>query len=341
MLNMKISDMMDHIQDDTVPVRVLEDVDTRRILDMTMDQIHTRPVRRRRRSFGSLAAACLTVFLLALPVSAEIYNGYISNLLAPLYGMAQSEIVDSIGVPLGASTTVGDYTLTADAVIGDRYNLAIVYSLTRTDGGDVDPWLRFDGTGDTWGFGSGGGSLSYKPSSDGKTLHIIQDWTSQHPPRLFLKRKASMVFTDLERWDPDRGQGTPVAQGEWALNFTIRYEDSTIKLPVRGRTVTDAGGREYQLKKVLLSPIGLHIDMEAPNPFYGGVIDNGPLFPDFRVSALLEDGTVVEFEDHNAGGSASDDRRTMDGDWGTMFKVPIPIEDIRALNICGTLIEVE
>lgn len=33
-----------------------------------------------------------------------------------------------------ASVTVNGYTLTADAVIGDRYNIANVYTLTRDDG---------------------------------------------------------------------------------------------------------------------------------------------------------------------------------------------------------------
>ena len=64
-----------------------------------------------------LAAACLAVIMLALPVSAEMINGYVSNLLAPLYGGAQTELVDKIGVPIGAETIVGDYKLTADAIV--------------------------------------------------------------------------------------------------------------------------------------------------------------------------------------------------------------------------------
>ena len=47
-----------------------------------------------------VVAAFLVVILLALPVSAELVNGYVSNLLAPLYGGAQTEIVDKIGVPI-------------------------------------------------------------------------------------------------------------------------------------------------------------------------------------------------------------------------------------------------
>ena len=44
-----------------------------------------------RRPMLRIAAAILAAVMLALPVSAEMVNGYISNLLAPLYGSAKTE----------------------------------------------------------------------------------------------------------------------------------------------------------------------------------------------------------------------------------------------------------
>ena len=122
--------------------------------DLIQDAL-TVPVRSRGRLLRNLVAACLMIFLFALPVSAELRTGYISNMLAPLYGGAQTELVDSVGVPINASTTVNGYTLSADAVIGDRYNLAIVYTLRREDGGQLPEGLRFDSTST---FLRGGGS---------------------------------------------------------------------------------------------------------------------------------------------------------------------------------------
>ena len=78
-------------------------------------------------------AACF-VLILSMALTAEATNGTVSNLLAPLFGGAQTEIVDKIGVPIGASTSVNGYTLTADAIIGDRYSVMIAYTLTRDDG---------------------------------------------------------------------------------------------------------------------------------------------------------------------------------------------------------------
>ena len=78
-------------------------------------------------------AACF-VLIVSAALTAEATNGTVSNLLAPLFGGAQTEIVDKIGVPIGASTSVNGYTLTADAIIGDRYSVLIAYTLTRDDG---------------------------------------------------------------------------------------------------------------------------------------------------------------------------------------------------------------
>ena len=52
--------------------------------------------------------ACF-VLILSMALTAEATNGTVSNLLAPLFGGAQTEIVDEIGVPIGASTSVNGY----------------------------------------------------------------------------------------------------------------------------------------------------------------------------------------------------------------------------------------
>lgn len=297
-----------------------------------------KPVRLRRPSFRSLIAACITLFIIALPVSAEMRTGYVSNLLAPFYGGAQTEIVDSIGVPVGASATVGDYTLSADAVIGDRYNIAIVYSLTRTDGGKIPEGACFDGFSDWKRGGGGGGYIEHKRSQDGKTLQVIQQWTSKN--RLFLfDRKFSVVFEDLVIWGED-GEKTLLAEGEWALSFTIRYEDTTVKLPVKNKKVAGGNGMVYEIERILLSPLGIHVDMTIPNPgtLGLGIMD---LATDLTVSILLSDGTEVKMESANKGYSGSEDSKTYSAYFGDMFPEPIPMEQIVGIRICDTVAPVE
>ena len=88
---------------------------------------------RRRLPRGLTAAACVALVLLAT-LTVEAQSGAVSSLLAPLFGGTRTEIVDHIGSPIGASVSADGYTITADAIIGDRYNLAVVYTLTRDDG---------------------------------------------------------------------------------------------------------------------------------------------------------------------------------------------------------------
>ena len=58
------------------------------------------------------------------------------EVFAPIFGgsAAQTEVIDKIGHPIGAGDTDNGVTITADAIIGDAYNAAIVYTIRRDDG---------------------------------------------------------------------------------------------------------------------------------------------------------------------------------------------------------------
>lgn len=292
--------------------------------------------RKRSPIYRKMAAACIALLLLALPVSAEMKNGYISNLLAPFYGGAQTEIVDSIGVPLDASVTVGDYTLTADAVIGDRYNLTIVYSLTRVDGKPLSEWTRFDGW-KSQGVRRNSGYLSHKLSEDGKTMHLMERLTGNQ--RLFLfKRDFQVDFTDLIIWDPEQAVGHPLQEGHWQLRFTIRYEDTTETVWRGKKAVTDHNGGVFTIRKIELSPVGMHIDLDYPAFYFEDV---GKGHEAFRVSLSLKDGTVITIEDFGMGGGGKSNGETWDYNFRTMFDTPIPRGDLKSLWICDTEFPIE
>jgi hypothetical protein len=83
----------------------------------------------------ALIAACLTAAL-AVTAGATGVLKSAAEAFAPIFGgsAAQTEIIDKIGYPVGASDTAGGVTITADAVLGDQYNAAIVFTITRDDG---------------------------------------------------------------------------------------------------------------------------------------------------------------------------------------------------------------
>lgn len=276
-----------------------------------------------------LAAAVLAVVLLAIPVRAEVINGYVSNLLAPLFGNAQTDIVDRIGKPIGAASTADGYTLTADAVIGDRYNVAIVYTLSRDDGQPIPEGTYFAqwNTDIIWG-GSGAGVLStVKNEDDPSKLHFVESWSRESP---LIGRYVSASFGNLVI-HKENGEDTPVAQGPWELNYTLRYEDTSVSIPVKGLKVTDADGDHYRMDEVIVSPVGLRINGVILEPQWRGE----PPFQDFTVAIQMKDGLILLLEDHSSGGHYAEGDKTADFRFNAMFEIPIELKNIEALLICG------
>ena len=306
--------------------------------DLVQDAETPQKTIRLRKTKRRLLTAVLAAVLLIGTASAELSSGTVSNLLAPLYGGAQTEIVDSIGIPVGASTTVEGYTLTADAVIGDRYNIAIVYTLTREDGEPMPEGVMFADQSNSVQRGSGGGSTSYERSEDGLSLRIVEDWTSSIG--FLFRRNANVVFENLEIYDKESDEWTVLVEGKWELNFTIRYKDATVKVPVDDLTVIGTEGYEYQIHEIFLSPLGIHMELTAPN-----TLDKedplSHLMPDFTVSVLLTDDTIVEMGYGNRGGGGDVSDETLDAHYGNTFKKPIPLDTIAGLIICDQTLPVE
>ncbi len=287
---------------------------------------------KKRQSFRwkPLVAAVLVIVLLAIPVSAEVVNGYVSNLLAPLFGGAQTEIVDKIGKPIGATVTADGYTLTADAVIGDQYNVAIVYTLSRDDGQPIPEGTHFAewDTDIIWG-ASGGGSLTQvKNEEDPSKLHFIESWSRESP---LIGRYVSAYFSNLEIYN-ENGEDIPIADGPWELKYTLRYEDTSVNIPVNALKVTDTNGKNYQINKISISNVGLRLEGVIFDPQWRGE----PPFGAFEVCVRTKDGTVTLLEDTNAGGGYSVGDKTAKFHFNAMFEIPFELKEIEALIICGT-----
>lgn len=275
-------------------------------------------------------AACFAL-VLSMALTAEATNGTVSNLLAPLFGGAQTEIVDKIGVPIDASTTVNGYTLTADAVIGDRYNVAIVYTFSRDDGQPIPEDVFFlDWHTDILKGGSGGGTLCpVRDQEDPGILHFVEIWNRRAP---LIGRLVTSSFSTLAIYNEGE-EYTILSEGTWELTYTLRYEDSSEKIWVRDFHIKDYGGKEYELNHILLSPVGIYLNMTLFDPdFTDGV------FRHFDVSLILNDGTEVLLEGGGGGRMAEGDKRT-EVSYSAMFDIPIPREDIKAIVICGTTYE--
>ena len=233
-------------------------------------------------------AACFAL-IISMALTAEATNGAVSNLLAPLFGGAQTEIVDKIGVPIGASASVNGYTLTMDAIIGDRYSVMVAYTLSRDDGQAIPENIDFSSKGFS---GSGYSTKILIDEDDPSIAHFHLRWHRNEP---IIGRIVTATFTDLVI---DNGEDDEViAEGTWQIKYTLRYPDSTEELPVKAFEVVDDGGHKYKVKEILLSPLGIHLDMVFYEPE-----SEGGIYKDFKMSLIMTDGTELPLEDGGGGG---------------------------------------
>lgn len=314
------------------------------ISESCIDEVDAALLRPRRRVIRHLIAACLSVLLLALPVGAEMRTGYISNLLMPLYGGAQTELVDSVGIPVNATATVNGYTLTANAVVGDRYNVGLTYTLRRDDGAALPEDLHFDFLENTIWRGGGGGWYNFKLSDDRTTLTVTQSISSNNPITSLLRRKVTVTFQDLVTGSRDDGTLKVIQEGSWELNFALRYEDTTTTIRPGDLVVHNTDGDQFTVHKIQLSPFGIHMKLTVPNAHYGLPLLTEPSpqeerekrYPkQFQLSLRLTDGTLLPIEG-GTGSGGSMDKPTHKGTYRAMFDQPIPLHTIAALVLCDT-----
>ena len=272
-------------------------------------------------------AACFAL-IISMALTAEATNGTVSNLLAPLFGGAQTEIVDKIGVPIGASASVNGYTLTADAIIGDRYSVMIAYTLSRDDGQPIPENIDFE---DRGMMASGYSTRIEIDEEDPSIARFHERWRLDVP---IIGRIVSPAFTNLII---DNGEeDTLLVEGVWELTFTFRYPDATERLPIKSFEVTDDGGNRYEVKKMMLSPVGIHLDLVFYNPHH-----EGGIFKDFTMSLIMSDGTEMSLPNGGGGGGWTMGDTQANISYYANFDIPIPHDDIKAIVICDTTYELD
>ncbi len=139
----------------------------------------------------------------------------------------------------------------------------------------------------------------------------------------------SASFSELEIHN-ENGEDTPIAKGPWKLNYTLRYEDTSVSIPIRDLKVTDADGDNYRIDEAIISPVGLRVNGAVLDPQWSVE----PPFKNFTVAIKTKDGSVVVLEDHSSGGGYTEGDKTADFRFNAMFEIPIELENIEALIIC-------
>lgn len=289
-----------------------------------------------------------------------------SDAFAGVFGpTADTEIIDQIGHPIGASDTAGGVTVTADAILFDGYNYLISYTLEKEDGSAFDCtknpdtglydlyWKRSDSTIGRGVDGASGSSYFYDENPSDNAIQYVE--TMSYNDTVQTGGTVKITLHNLQEFSNDGTESTLV-KGTWSLKFKLDAGNSAKELPA-GQTI-EVNGLSASVDKVVISPIGYHVvyTVDGEATFDTLYDENGEEIPQesgrepASVSSTWEsysakllvtktDGTVLDFSDY--GGSMDPhDGKTVCTRQGT-FDTILPLDEVASVTIGDTTIPVK
>ena len=229
---------------------------------------------------AALCAACASGALQAAVQAFGLFLGHRPE---------QTQVLGEMAQPIGASVTDNGVTLTVDAVLGDANSYAILYTLSRDDGGPLFPGLdeqavlsltdfRFDDdltttepesqeealkNGETIA-GSGWGTRFARALPGDNAIHFFD---MMHWPTLDgMRGPATSTFTNLraKTVSLEIPEEELYLEGNWTVDFQIDYKDASRYLPT-GQVFH--GGEDNVLTGTIqafrISPLSLRIEYTA------------------------------------------------------------------------------
>lgn len=338
------------------------------------------PIRRKRHLplVAAITALALTVAIGGVAYATGAFVS-LSQFVSHLFGGgAKVEVVDKIGRPVGIAQSVNGVTVSADAIIGDKSSVAVVFSVAKDDGTPFEGIKPLDNgllpvgfsesidvdfplvTMITQGMGATGSSCFYDADPTDNAIQLVETRSYDNLGNASLVgRTMTAHFEDLKLF----GEGEPVviAEGNWDLSFPLDYEDAGVELPV-GQTFELATFQEDDVtgtKDILapiratidelsISPIALHMRYTADQKVEwtsgesGRQSEHDSQLSDallgVRVTVNLSDGTAVEAESYG-GGAISADGDVAHCETSIFFNQVLDLDEVASITIGGTTID--
>ena len=297
----------------------------------------TRPARRPVRRIALIAAAAVLVLAVGTAGATGILRSA-AEVFSPLFGgaPAQTEIIDKIGYPVGASDTDNGVTVTADAVMGDAYNAVIVYTISRDHGNGTD--LSILG-------GSHGSSYFVVEDPAASSIQMVETVSADKP---INDCTATGVFENLYKWDEEAGEAVPIIEGKWRLKFEMTYEDSSVTLS-GGETFTQ-DGMTFTIDSITLSPVAMKVDYTADEEVVWSGNESGRqsdedaeqmarYMENVEILLTRTDGTVMDLS--SSGGSISPEDGTTVCSKSQVFSEIIPMEEMASISVGGVVFPIQ
>lgn len=242
---------------------------------MTANSPAKRPARTPAHRIVRIAASVAVALGLGLGVTGAYAAATQRSLIAvfsDIFGgaPAQTDVIEKIGHPIGASATSNGITVTADAIIGNSNSCTMVFSISRDDGkplANLTPavdstlpllWaasdIQIDGT-----QGMGSGAYFYDANPSDISIQYVYTVTNATTPdgNGLAGRTARVHLSDLTLASEQADKTETIAKGSWDLKFQLAYEDASVALDA-GQDL-ELNGMAVTVDKLLVSPIGASI----------------------------------------------------------------------------------
>lgn len=329
------------------------------MIDKLMQAEQGETTRRTRRTFvrpvtvGVAAALVLTIGASATGALKNVGEAF-AGVFA---GAADTEIIDKIGRPIGASDTDNGVIITADAIVGDKYHYAITYSIEKEDGTPFDIDLSdniegrlplgFEKSDEDIGLmgGAHGGAYFFDANPNDNAIQYV----SMRETDREIPRGTTKVSIENLRYFDKEGKVQTLIEGKWDLKFKMDYEDVSVSLPAGQSFVLN--GMDATVDAVTLSPIAIRVDYTVDSEVqWDKNAESGrrsehdraqdeKYFESVQIAINKKDGTTINLS--GLGGSIkAEDGKTI-CQKGSVLEQIISLEEIASVTVQGVTIPME
>lgn len=193
-----------------------------------------------------------------------------SDMLSDIFDgpASQTEIIDRIGRPAGASCSNNGVTVTADAIMGDKDMVTIAYTLTFDDpaalkklsepgengtiAGSVDGNVYVDGE-----HGGQGQSWLIDKNPNDSSIQYFAQFSVESPGLMGRTVRTHINSLVVPRAGKELPEYKKILTGPWDLKFQLNYEDTSVTIPAPKSV--NFNGTKATIQEATVSCVGVSV----------------------------------------------------------------------------------
>lgn len=193
-----------------------------------------------------------------------------SDMLSDIFDgpASQTEIIDRIGRPVGASCSNNGVTVTADAIMGDKDMVTIAYTLTFDDpaalkklsepgengtiAGSVDGNVYVDGE-----HGGQGQSWLIDKNPNDSSIQYFAQFSVESPGLMGRTVRTHINSLVVPRAGKELPEYKKILTGPWDLKFQLNYKDTSVTIPAPKSV--NFNGTKATIQEATVSCVGVSV----------------------------------------------------------------------------------